>query len=99
MNYGFKAYIYGNKNSYYLTAIKYPPTILFSLALIIELNTLDFYVPTLVNYLKEDFNISTSNASLFFLMSTIGYIICTQLINKITDSFANHKIIFYSLFF
>ena len=88
-----------NKNSYYLTAIKYPPTILFSLALIIELNTLDFYVPTLVKYLKEDFNISTSNASLFFLMSTIGYIICTQLINKITDYFANHKIIFYSLFF
>ena len=32
-------------------------------------------------------------------MSTIGYIICTQLINKITDYFANHKIIFYSLFF
>ena len=69
MEYGFKTYICGNKNSYYLKAIKYPPTILFSLSLIIELNTLDFYVPTLVNYLKEDFNISTSNASLFFLMS------------------------------
>ena len=83
----------------YLTAIKYTPTILLALCLIIELNTLDFYVPTLVNYLKDSFDISTSRASLFFLASTFGYIFCTQLINKITNIFNNFKIIYYGLFF
>ena len=72
--------------------------ILLALGIIVELNTLDFYVPTLVNYLKESFNVPTSRASLFFLVSTLGYIICTQLINKVTNIFENYKIIFYSLF-
>ena len=84
-----------NDNESYISALKYPPTIFLALCLIIELNTLDFYVPTLVNYLKDSFDISTSKASLFFLFSTFGYIICAQSINKITNIFNNFKIIFY----
>ena len=87
-----------NKESY-ISVLKYPPTIYLALCLIIELNTLAFYVPTLVNYLKDSFDISTSKASLFFLLSTFGYVLCTQVINTITNLFNNFKIIFYGLFF
>ena len=97
-NNNINRYDVNNKNTYYLNALKYPPTILLALGIIIELNTLDFYVPTLVKYLKESFNIPTSKSSLFFLVSTLGYITCTQLINKVSNIFVNHKIIFYSLF-
>lgn len=97
-NNNFYRYDGNNKKAYYFYALKYPPTILLALGIIVELNTLDFYVPTLVNYLNESFNIPTSKASLFFLVSTLGYIICTQLINKVTNIFVNYKIIFYSLF-
>lgn len=94
-------YISDNNNhkESYILAIKYPPIFLLALCLIIELNTLAFYVPTLVNYLKDNFNIPTSRASLFFLVSTLGYILCTQVINKITNILTNFKIIFYGLFF
>jgi MFS family permease len=88
-----------NENESYMTALKYPQTIILALCLFIELNTLAFYVPTLVNYLKDSFDLSTSRASLFFLFSTFGYVLCTQVINKITDRFNKFKIIFYSLFF
>ena len=46
-------------NESYIIILKYPPTILLALCLIIELNTLAFYSPTLVNYLKDSFDIST----------------------------------------
>jgi len=88
-----------NENESYMTALKYPPTIILALCLFIELNTLAFYVPTLVNYLKDSFDLSTSKASLFFLFSTFGYVLCTQLINKFTERFNKFKIIFYSLYF
>lgn len=87
-----------NDKESYVLALKYPPTLLLGLCLIIELNTLAFYIPTLVNYLKDSFNISTSKASLFFLASTLGYVLCTQVINKITNILTNFKIIFYGLF-
>ena len=88
-----------NENMSLITAIKYIPTIYLSLCLIIQLNTLDFFLPTLVNYLKDKFDISTSKASLFFTLSTIGSAICTQLINKFTDCFNNFQLMYYALFF
>lgn len=59
-----------NEKESYMTALKYTPTIILALCLFIELNTLSFYVPTLVNYLKDSFDLSTSKDSLFFLFST-----------------------------
>ena len=76
------------------SALLYIENLLLVGSLMVELNTTDFFIPTLVNYLKDSFSLSTSRASLFFLASTIGYIICTQMINTLTDLFNNFKLIF-----
>lgn len=78
----------------FIKVISYIECFLLTGSIIIELNTTDFYIPTLVNYLYDKFSISTSRASLFFLASTIGYIISTQMINKFTDLCNNFKLIF-----
>ena len=87
-----------NKNESLLTAIKHLPTLLLILCQIIQLNTLDFYIPTLVNHLKDRFDISTSKASWFFILATIGSAISTQLITKFTDCFNNFQLMYYGLY-
>ena len=85
----------GNNEKFsFLKVISYKECFLLVGCLMIELNGTDFYVPTLVNYLNDSFSISTSRESWFFLASTFGYIICTQMINKLTDLFNNFKLIF-----
>ena len=88
-----------NENMSLITAIKYLPTIYLALCLIIQLNTLDFFMATLVNHLKDKFDISTSKASLFFILATVGSAVCTQLINKFTDYFNDFQLMYYGLFF
>ena len=78
----------------FLKVISYLEFMLLVGCIMIELNTTDFFVPTLVNYLYDSFSIPTSRASLFFLSSTFGYIICTQMINKLTDLCNNFQLIF-----
>ena len=81
----------------YIIAIKYKPTIFLALCQIVMINTLDFYIPTLVNHLKDNFDISTSRASLFFILVTFGSFICTQFITKFTDHFNNYQLMYYGL--
>ena len=84
-----------NKEKFsFMMVMSYAQTLLLTGCIMIELNTTDFYIPTLVNYLNDSFSITTSKASLFFLASTIGYIICTQMINLLTDLCNNFKLIF-----
>ena len=86
----------GNKSL--LTAIKYPPNVYLTLCLIVQLNTIGFYLATLVNYLKDEFDITISKASLFFLLATIGSAACIQIINKLTDYFNNFQLMYYGLY-
>jgi MFS family permease len=72
----------------------YPQAIILMGCLMVQLNNTDFYIPTLVNYLKDSFSIQTSRASLFFLPQTLGYIICTQVINQLTDLCNNFRLMF-----
>ena len=88
-----------SENISLLIAIKYIPTIFLVLCIVIQLNNLDFYVPTLVNHLKDQFDISTSKASLFFILATVGSAICTQLITKFTDCYNNFQLMQYGIFF
>ena len=69
-----------------------------TLCLIVQLNTIGFYLATLVNYLKDEFDITISKASLFFLLATIGSAACIQIINKLTDYFNNFQLMYYGLY-
>ena len=88
-----------NKEKFsFMMVMSYAQSFLLTGCIMIELNTTDFFIPTLVNYLNDSFSISTSRASLFFLASTFGYIICTQMINILTDLCNNFKLIFIGHF-
>ena len=87
-----------NDNESLFTAIKYIPTMLLFLCQLIQLNCIDFYIPTLVNHLKDSFDISTSRASWFFILATVGSAISTQLITKFTDCFNNFQLMYYGLY-
>lgn len=78
----------------FIKTLLYPKCLLLVGSIMIELNTTVFYLATLVNYLNDRFSIPTAKASFFFLASTCGYIICTQMINIITDLFNNFKLIY-----
>jgi len=71
-----------NNNFLFLSVMVNPQAIILMGCLMVQLNNTDFYIPTSVNYLKDSFSIQTSRASLFFLPQTLGYIICTQVINQ-----------------
>ncbi len=83
-----------NNNFLFLSVMLYPQAIILMGCLMVQLNNTDFYIPTLVNYLKDSFSIQTSRASLFFLPQTLGYIICTQVINQLTDLCNNFRLMF-----
>ena len=87
-----------NDNESLFTAIKYIPMMLLFLCQLIQLNCIDFYIPTLVNHLKDRFDISTSRASWFFILATVGSAISTQLITKFTDCFNNFQLMYYGLY-
>lgn len=46
-----------------------------------------FYLPCLANYLIQKYNFSVSFASLFFIIPTIFYIICLQLLDLLSKKF------------
>ena len=83
-----------NNNFLFLSVMVNPQAIILMGCLMVQLNNTDFYIPTSVNYLKDSFSIQTSRASLFFLPQTLGYIICTQVINQLTDLCNNFRLMF-----
>ena len=76
-----------------LPLLKYPQYLLFIGSIIMEANSFDFYIPTLVNHLNETWNVSTSIASLYFLTPTISYTIVLQTIQYLIRFFTNLPLI------
>ena len=72
---------------------KHPQILLLTGAIIMETNSIDFYIPSLVNHLNETWGVSTSTASLFFLSSTISYAIILQKIHDLINFFGNFPLI------
>ena len=68
------------------------------LSFLVVLNTLDFFIPTLSIYLKNRWDISTSNASYFFLLSGVSYTLAVLIIKYFTDFFGNFLLITLCLF-
>ena len=76
-----------------LPLLKYPQIFLLTGAILMEGNSFAFFIPTLVNHLNETWNVSTSKASLFFLSSTISYVIVLQKIHELIKFFGNFPLI------
>ena len=76
-----------------LPLLKYPQYLLLIGAIVMETNSLGFYVPTLVNHLNETWEVSTSKASLFFLSFTVSYFIVLQKIDELIKYFGRFPLI------
>lgn len=73
----------------FLPLFKYPQILLLTGSIMIQVNTTNFYIPTLVNYLYDEYRIDTSKASLFFLSSTIGYTLTIKAVPWVTERIGN----------
>jgi fucose permease len=76
-----------------VSLFKHPQILLLTGAIIMETNSIDFYIPSLVNHLNETWGVSTSTASLFFLSSTISYAIILQKIHDLINFFGNFPLV------
>jgi MFS family permease len=76
-----------------VSLFKHPQILLLTGAIIMETNSIDFYIPSLVNHLNETWGVSTSTASLFFLSSTISYAIILQKIHDLINFFGHFPLV------
>lgn len=67
-----------------LRFLNFPQMLLLTGCIVMKTNSIDFYLPTLVNHLKETWDVSISIASLFFLSPIISYSIILQKIHNFT---------------
>ena len=65
-----------------LILLNLPQMLLLTGCIIMKTNSIDFYLPTLVNHLNESWNVSISIASLFFLSPIISNAIILQKIHN-----------------
>lgn len=80
-----------------LRLFNYPQMLFLTGCIILKTNSIDFYLPTLVNHLNETWDISISIASLFFLSPIISEAIILQKIYKFIF-LGNFLIISFGLF-
>lgn len=66
-----------------LTLLNLPQMMLLTGCIIMKTNSIDFYIPTLVNHLNETWDVSISIASLFFLSSIISNAMILQKIDRL----------------
>ena len=81
-----------------LKAFAYPPIIFLMLCQIEQVNSISFYLATLVNYLKESFNLRTSRAALFFIFAAAGNAVSSFFVSKLTNYVKTFQIMYYGLF-
>jgi len=65
-----------------LRLLNFPQMLLLTGCIIMKTNSIDFYLPTLVNHLNESWDVSISTASLFFLSPIISNAIILQKIHN-----------------
>ena len=63
-----------------------------------QVNSISFYLATLVNYLKDSFNLRTSRAALFFIFAAAGNAVSSFFVSKLTNYVKPFQIMYYGLF-
>ena len=75
----------------------YPQIFLILIAFIICMINVTFYFPCLTNHLTQNYNLSVSNASLFFVIPIISYITILQFLDNISAKFGIYIIFSFGL--
>ena len=85
------------QNPTFIRFLKYPKIFLILLGFIMVMITSSYYFPCLMNHLKENYSLSTSVSSLFFVIPMISYIFILQFLNYLTKTFGLYIIYTFGL--
>ncbi|MCQ2820301.1 MAG: MFS transporter [archaeon] len=78
-----------NQSASLFPMMRYSVILLLCFSVMVNMNTLNCAIPTLVNYLIERWNMTIGHASLFFFFQSFGYISGIQVVDKLTSAYGN----------
>ena len=76
-----------DENPPFASFLVYPEIFIILFALIINMIEVTFYFPCLTNHLTNNYKLSISNASLFFIIPIIPYAVIIQFLDNISSKF------------
>ena len=85
------------QNPSFIRFLKYPKIFLILIGFIIVMILASFYFPCLTNHLKNNYSLSTSISSLFFVMPIASYILILQFLDYLTSKFGLYSIYSFGL--
>ena len=85
------------QNPSFIRFLKYPKIFLILLGFIVVQILASFYFPCLVNHLRENFSLSTSASSVFFVIPIASYILILQYLDYLTAKFGIYSIYSFGL--
>ena len=86
-----------DQNPSFVRFLKYPNIFLILLGFITAMILSSFYFPCLMNHLRENYSLSTSVSSLFFVIPIISYVFILQFLNYLTKKFGLYTIYSFGL--
>ena len=85
------------QNTSFIRFLKYPNIFLILLGFIVVMILSSYYYPCLMNHLKENYSLSTSISSLFFILPIISYVFILQFLDYLTKKFGIYTIYSFGL--
>ena len=85
------------QNPSFIRFLKYPKIFLILIGFIIVMILASFYFPCLMNHLKDNYSLSTSISSLFFVIPIASYIFILQFLDYLTSKFGIYTIYTFGL--
>ena len=85
------------QNPSFVRFLKYPKVFLILIGFIIVMILSSFYFPCLVNHLKENYSLTTSSSSLFFVIPIASYVFILQFLDDLTKKFGHYSIYSFGL--
>ena len=85
------------QNPSFVRFLKYPKVFLILIGFIIVMTLSSFYFPCLVNHLKENYSLTTSSSSLFFVIPIASYVFILQFLDDLTKKFGHYSIYSFGL--
>ena len=85
------------QNPSFVRFLKYPKVFLILIGFIIVMILSSFYFPCLVNHLKENYSLTTSSSSLFFVIPIASYVFILQFLDDLRNKFGHYSIYSFGL--
>ena len=85
------------QNPSFIRFLRYPKIFLILLGFIVVMILSSFYFPCLVNHLQENYSLSTSVSSIFFVIPIFSYIFILQFLDYLTSKFGLYTIYSFGL--